>query len=197
MSRLRVGIDCDGVLYNWLDATCKVVGLPPYGEYGSPSWTHIIGAMGQEKWADLWKDHYKVRAMFEDGLPLQGAVDGVKRVLKSADVFLVTDRPEGARAATMRWLGAYRLNVTGLLFSKPNDKAEIVTALRLAAFVDDKPETVEILEANTPTRSYLMRKRHNEEFKWAAARTVTHLGQFADEVEAMLDRKRADREGIL
>lgn len=147
---LRIGLDCDNVLYPFTDGFAAVA--ERYGMKLSPQRPVLRWEFWRD-WgftADQFADVFTAGAVdgsiFECVDPIPGSVAGVRRLVAAGhEVHLVTNRtwpecdPE-IRAATFRWLGAHEVPVHSVTFT--DDK----TSVECDLFVDDHPDVYRLVD---------------------------------------------------
>jgi uncharacterized HAD superfamily protein len=136
---MRIGIDVDGVVYDW-DSSARRILKRLFGlNIGvSQSWDHIGSRCSKEQWDELWSNH--TEDMFTGGSYYPGAVNTIETLAKHHEVFFITATPAAARKTrgTNLFLDFHGIN--GVIFVNPgnNDK----TLLKCDVYLDDKQETV-------------------------------------------------------
>lgn len=138
---MRVGWDCDGVIYPFVQALRSVV------ERRTRVRRHYPEPKQWDFWEDWgmsfaeWKEHFDAGvadgSLFTWGSPLDHGLINQMHALHS--IHFVTHRPPEARAATFSWFRQHAIRYDSLTFTE--DKTEVDTDV----FIDDKPENVEAL----------------------------------------------------
>lgn len=144
---MRIGIDIDGVLFDWPGAAnyaaVEKFGIPHPGPH--VTWEHLKDRLTDAQWRWLWSDEGSDRVFGRIELRYPDAVTAVNAILKAGhhEVHFVTHRdPRRTGLLTAHFLGYY-------FGCHPWAGLHIVqggTAKRslgrFDVFVDDKPETV-------------------------------------------------------
>lgn len=142
---MRVGLDCDGVIYDFVSALRARIAKArhqPQHQLADPTcWEYWDEWSLTEK---EWRTHFA--AGVKDGdlfnrrsRPLDHGAINV--IYNTHSVHIVTDRPKGAHGPTRDWLHKNRIRYDTLTFT--SDKTTVPTDV----FLDDKPENVEALLA--------------------------------------------------
>ena len=127
----KLGIDLDGVVYNFHDTFRKWLEceldreLPPLS--GSDPELHAKEWMLDKK---AWWKHFDQCArdgtLFESGDPIPGALDGLNALNDAGyRISFVTTRPERYRDSTVRWLQKYGITYDALLMVEDKATAEV------------------------------------------------------------------------
>lgn len=143
----RIGIDLDGVVYEW-DKTARYMlrevypgPLTEYSRhlltYESRSWDYIMDSVPEQAWDWLWTEGVRL-GLFRYGHVVQGAVNGVRQLALGADVEVITHRPANAVEDTLAWLSFMKLPIRGVhLLTHGEPKASVRP--RFDLYIDDKP----------------------------------------------------------
>lgn len=139
-NRLRVGVDLDGVIYNWGD-TVRFLILEHHGIDLAPSthWTYVQENVPAEVWEWLWKsgDHL---GMFKYGSLIKGAVEGLRALSKDYDLEIITHRPAWAISDTCAFISRLPNVWSGVhLLTKEEPKSSIDVDI----FLDDRPTVIQ------------------------------------------------------
>lgn len=114
MSRLRIGLDLDGVCYQWESTARYMVRqrMLARGETPPPElyrrfqhWDWLKEYSTPDDWKWLWNEGITEGGVYRYGHVVEGAIDGVRELTSIADVTIVTSRPKIAVHDTMAWLG--------------------------------------------------------------------------------------------
>jgi hypothetical protein len=144
----KLGIDLDGVLYNWGSAAIDVFlneDLPePLDEVQrmrlqgpAEGWSHFEDVVGKANWDWFWKRGNELN-IFLRGEAYHDNVDVTRKLAETHDVYLITSRPPRYSHQTFEWLGDQELRARGVLHY--SNKAKLASALDLRVLVDDNPE---------------------------------------------------------
>jgi hypothetical protein len=162
-----IGFDIDGVLFPWADvandALVRRFGIADPGPH--TTWLHLKNTITDDQWAWLWGSEGH-EAIFGRVLPVYE--DGVRAVNAILDaghyVHFVTHRnPRRALTYTARFLDRHfgHRNWSGV--HVVNNAFEKRTLAPWDVFVDDKPETVIDLLANTDVHVFMPDRPWNQE----------------------------------
>lgn len=143
---MRVGLDIDGVLANFVDAHTALikdqlgVELPAFSTEWPTVWDYDKETLGEEKAVAVFKT---IEESFNFWMKLQPLDENLLKLLASVETshqfYFITSRPgESAKFQTEAWLLKW-FNLPTVLIAR--DKAPIVKALGLELFVDDLPPT--------------------------------------------------------
>jgi uncharacterized HAD superfamily protein len=196
--RLRIGIDLDGVLadfvwkFTWTMARRfpEVAGLPMHtGE--QPTWEfHKLPGITREMVAETWQVVEETPDWWVD-VPLCATPDEVRwlgRIAERHEVFVVTARyPHGTgssvTAQTRQWLHRYGLGAAGLLLT--TRKGLAAQALGLGYFLDDHAgNAVDVADSTTGLCQVLLLDRpFNRDLQDLRVSRVPSLGAFLEIVE--------------
>jgi 5'(3')-deoxyribonucleotidase len=133
--RMRVAVDMDGVLYDWIGEMVFLLrehrGLDIKRTDITSWWTKE--KIGPKDWDWLWEQ----RELFQDGNLISGSKRGYELLKKIADAPIITSRPHRVIADTYLWLALHRfpcqeLHILGGGQSK--------TLIPWDAIIDDKIE---------------------------------------------------------
>lgn len=168
MSKLRVGVDCDGVLYNFQNAFRRYV----HEVNGGHGIGHCINGCSYEgdwnfyrKWGiddnrfiQLCNSGADAGHIFSGGIK-RGVKNAMDRIAKVAEIHIVTDRsfgstPEVSQQLTRNWLKKYSIPYDTLTFSA--DKTGVPTDM----FVEDKIENYDVL-VKAGVKAYLITRPWN------------------------------------
>jgi hypothetical protein len=174
--RLRVGVDIDGVLYDFARSLHQFV--CPDAPFQEPlRWEFYLDwGMTEAEFKAAFHAGVDAGVIFTYGAPFPRVCDGF-RLIKAAGhtIHMVTDRSQGtggaSEAATRSWLDRYDLPFDSLTFAA--DK----TVVRLDVMVDDKPENYEALTA-AGVDTFLLTRRWNQHVR--GAQRVLDFYHFAE-----------------
>lgn len=179
----RIGIDLDGVCYDFVQAfrdhtgkTGPVSRWEFYKDWGIDTETFL---------KECRSALYAPDGMFSGGLPIPGSVTGVKTLVDAGhEIIFVTDRLSLGETAldrsqirnnTAKWIlrhfGRQNMSFTG-------DKGRAVKAFGIRFFLDDKPENF-FATRDAGAKSYLFTADWNSHID---APRVNTWGQFVEEV---------------
>ncbi len=197
---MKIGFDIDGVLANFVAAYqplfVKTTGRNDFliNDITAPpcwDWPTLRGYTEKETKA-VW-DIIKRDDTFWMNLPaFEDSVLSLKSVLKvlelQHEVYYLTDRAGiDVKRQTKFWL-IDKLNYIGRAHTEPTvlitatgEKGHVARALKLDAYIDDKPSNVEDVVRESPnTRMYYLNKRYNQDFPVVGARRIGGLANMLD-----------------
>lgn len=157
---MRIGVDIDGVVYDWEGQARKM--LEQKGVILKPStgWNSIKEGVDPKWWEWLWSAE-NAYELFTEGAWIKDAIVCLDALMTAHDVYFVTATPKNARGHRHQRLLRTFYNSSGLIFVPPGDNKEELTEAFLDAIVDDKPEVV--LKAKCSKR-VLFAQEWNKEF---------------------------------
>jgi FMN phosphatase YigB (HAD superfamily) len=194
---IRVGVDLDGVLYNFGDSVKRYLDyigqsdLWKSGPTPKPYWDFYKdwGWSGQE-FVKLCNDGADAGFIF-CGPARDGAVEAMERIARTGnEVIIVTDRqfgttPQVSERNTVEWLTQHGIWYDELIFS--TDK----TVGKCDVFVEDKLENYDALTA-AGTKAWLINRAWNFVDGGDARNRINSITDFATAVEALTVEQIAD-----
>lgn len=180
---MKIGFDCDGVLYN-LEKTFELC-VPPH-RIGPPptKWNfyHTWDNMTTEEFGNYIAEGVRNRIMFWTGDPYEEAVAAVNSVKKAGhEVYIITHRgtfgvgEKLALEATAFWLESHGFLFDDIILT--GDK----TSFKTDAMIDDKIENVLALHG-AGTEAWVRSQPWNSELEWG--RRAPSLNDFTDNILA-------------
>ena len=186
---LDVGIDVDGVLYNFVDALRRQVSK----QYQDTSFPEAYRWNFYQDWGlddDEFHHHYAAgvlnKELLWEGTPYPGTKEAWYSIRSMGHrIHIVTDRrPQGAEEeainATLHWLNTHGFHADSIQFSP--DKTLILEKVEnphKVFFIDDRPENVHDL-LNAGVHAYILNRPWNIE---ASGPRVNSLKEYADLVK--------------
>ena len=157
MSTKRIGVDLDGVCYQW-NKTARymlrdILPNSPYpkaGALGLPSqtWNYIQENVSKEHWNWLWDEGVKL-GLFRHGHMYPGTIKAIRDLASFAKVIVITSRPDTAVEDTLAWVTFHRLPISGIHILGPHvSKASVP---QCDVYIDDKYENCVELAATGAT----------------------------------------------
>jgi hypothetical protein len=163
MSKLRLGIDCDGVLSNYGTKVRRVF-LDHYGinvPANPPSWTYVEHMVGEERWKEFWDELVVKYGVFQDMAcypenmePLQNLLD----IPSAPEIHIITKVPESCINDRKLWLHQW-------LPAIPAHNIHILSAdeskgkIKMDAYLDDFDENIEEIAAMNPEALVCLQER--------------------------------------
>jgi uncharacterized HAD superfamily protein len=137
---MRIGLDVDGVLYQW-SATARAILNRKHGITitESETWNWVKEHCTPEQWKSLWEEN--MPELYTAGLYYPGAQQAVKiLVAENHEVILITATPEAVRAARAQVLFEDFPDISGLIYI-PVLSTNKTAWVKCDMYLDDKPET--------------------------------------------------------
>jgi len=159
---MRIGLDIDGVVYDWEGRARKILAE----EFGvdlplSSEWDSIKNAITPEQWNWLWTTGVTGQpALFMDGDKYPGASDGVEMLSDIGDVVIITKVPRVAIQDRIFWLSH-----NGIPFDEfrtvgsLSDKSLIVPLCDV--YIDDSSEVADDILEHTNAKMILWNRPWN------------------------------------
>jgi uncharacterized HAD superfamily protein len=156
VSTKRIGVDIDGVMYQWSKTARYMLReiLPdsPYTKDGpmgteSTSWDYIMENISKDHWRWLWSEGVRL-GLFRHGHLYAGTIKAIRQLSEVGKVVLITSRPDTAIEDTAAWVAFNRFSVSGLHILG-NGIGKSTVQPRCDVYIDDKPENCEELVMNT------------------------------------------------
>ena len=174
---MRIGVDLDGVCYQW-DKTARymlreILPGSPYtkdGPLGQPSahWDHIQEMVTPEHYRWLWTEGVRL-GLFRHGHLFPGTIEAIRRLAEIGDVVVITHRPKSAVMDTLSWLSYQKLPLAGLhLLTGQEPKSTVRPECDF--YIDDKYANCVDLAENTSARAVICMAR-----SWSFSSTAAPL----------------------
>lgn len=161
MSRLRIGLDCDGVLYNFdqyvRDQIANRLGVHIH-EADVTHW-HAIGDFGEEVEA-CFQEVMAEETCWYAGNAYAGAAELAQRLAEVSDIYILTHIRREFLPVRRRWL-----ELNGFPFKDVIDikeKWQVVQRLALDAMIDDRFENCDEVAKRCLTPAFLVERPWNE-----------------------------------
>lgn len=178
---MRVGVDLDGVCYNFGAALRTYLHWLGYHETPMPEparWNFYEDwGLSEATFKHYVKNGIRAGHIFAVGDPFPGTRDTLEAIQQAGHtIHIVTDRlgfgaPNIAASNTLRWLTDHQLPYDSITFSADKTVADV------NVFIDDKPENVtDLAHAGVP--AYLLTRPWNQAFDWDMR--VTSMPDFAE-----------------
>lgn len=163
----RVGLDLDGVVYDWVSAANNallegqgIADLEPHTSWGHLD-QQLVDRYGKKsaelllKW--LWSDG--IYLMFSTAnVPYAGAGDFMRELAAKYELVVITSRPRNAAALTYGWLALHKVNAAEVHVLGHNAKKSEICC---DAYIEDRDVNVQDLIYNTPSHVYCPRRDWN------------------------------------
>jgi len=186
-NRLKIGVDLDGVLSNFIkkyrEICMDISGreLPLISsDWNQTNW-NLEKKQHDEAWEVVKSTHSFYRYL--DVLP-GASISSVVRLAKVHRLYFITTRPptEGSpiEIQSAGWLaGRFALNYPTVIVA--DNKGPVAKGLALDAFIDDKPENLtDIHEYSPSTKLYLRDQAWNSSFTHPAVERVETFDKFVE-----------------
>ena len=187
---MRIGIDMDGVVADFNEGFTDLMRtklgkpvpscsdtFPDVWEYHKP----YVAAAEEEF---LWSYVNASSSGFWDNLsPCAGAMRGLLKIAASLhdNYFITTRTGTGAKRQTELWLCRRGIPLPSVLIAPdPSSKGRLAAGLALDMFIDDRPENVAAVVAESPkTRCFLVDQPYNRHSEIEGVTRVSGLSEFA------------------
>ncbi|ATN94033.1 5' nucleotidase [Mycobacterium phage Kumao] len=176
--KLHVGIDLDGVVYDFTDSFRRHLGDPTLPE--PDRWEMWVSwGMSYEEWHREFVAGIESGVIFGTGEPHEGAVEALRELAKDNFIHIVTHRDIHVKAfgLTAEWLHEVGIPYTSLTFSK--DKTIVPTDI----FLEDNVDNAKSLE-DFGTVAILMDRAWN---RYSRIERVSGWPEFRERVEFYKD----------
>jgi uncharacterized HAD superfamily protein len=190
MARLKLGIDVDGVLAafvpSFLEMSRQMFGKPA-PDFVQTQWAFDEALSSVEQ--DMLWDTLRATPNWWLRLKRMPGTESLRRLAERATIFYITTRVPSAglpvETQTAQWLQRnYDLTApTVLVAEDSNHKGELAWALRLDAFIDDKPANcTAVLQSTTRCAVYLKDATYNRDFEHPKVERIQCVDNFLAEV---------------
>jgi uncharacterized HAD superfamily protein len=176
---LRIGIDVDGVLANFVGSFGRAAQKQFGIQINDSTWG--LG-MTEHEQKQVWAYTDTIPNWWDTLTPYTDALN-LRLKLKPDDVvYFITTRRSSKYATVERqtatWLKK-ALSISMPFVVSASNKGEVCKALKLQAFVDDKPENCQDIADYSDTKVYLLDRPWNQEAKFDR---VKNVGEFIDTI---------------
>ena len=159
-SRLRVGLDVDGVLFPWEETARQCI----FNEYGislpqSTHWDDIKNAVSVSVWKWLWDETGGLKRAFSNGLPFPDCWGAVVKMSMMADIVIITSTPRGALWDRLAWLERWDFPVHEIHVTMQKKS----TVPRCDVYIDDASHNIEDLRQIKDSTVILWDRPWNQE----------------------------------
>lgn len=193
MGRIRIGVDIDGVMYQWSKTARYMLReiLPgsPYkkdGAMGQESlhWDYIQSNVTPQHWTWLWTEGVRL-GLFRHGHLYPGTIKAIRQLAMLGDVVAITHRPKQAVHDTLAWLAYQNLPLAGLhILTNMEPKSTVKPECHV--YIDDKVDNCIDLFENTGAKLVaLMDRPWNQDCPDPAVARVQGWQRFVDLVEEL------------
>lgn len=150
--RLRLGIDLDGVTYQWSKTAAWLLNWRFGLDLGeSTHWDYLLDHVSPPQWQWLWspdEDGGIGRGLFRHGHVYKGSFEALRELDQLGDIIIITHRPHSAIDDTMSWLAFNRVPVSTVhVMTDGAPKSSIKPECDL--YVDDRASNCIDLAKNT------------------------------------------------
>lgn len=161
---MRIGIDLDGVVYQWTKTARymlrEILPNSPYTKDGPlgqecTEWDYIKHNVSPEHHKWLWNQGIEL-GLFRHGHLFPGSIKALRTLDRLGDLVAVTQRPERAVSDTYAWINFHQLPFREVHILHGGSKAAVRPC---DAFIDDKPANCEELREAWPTALICMPDR--------------------------------------
>lgn len=185
---MKIGIDLDGVLADFIGGfrpICKEVsGKPCEGDQGS--WDFSNWGLTKQERRKAWEQACKVFNFHLSLKPLPDVLRGhLEQFSHEHTLFFLTSRVKtpgfSVEKQTAAWLVRHLYVEYPTVIVGPH-KGELAAALRLDAFIDDKPKNLyDVATQSSRTKLYVRDQTYNQDLLVPATR-VYNFGEFIESV---------------
>ena len=171
MTEFLVGLDLDGVAYEW-DKTARYMlrshieaagaRAPTELFFPSTSYSSIEQIVSPADWEWLWTGAI-TDGLYRYGHVVRGAVEGVRALANLGDVMVVTSRPKAAVNDTIAWLHLMfnQVSLSGIVIqSNGQRKSEVHPTPNV--YIDDMPHIADDILSNTESSLIMLTQSWNE-----------------------------------
>lgn len=148
---MRIGIDLDGVLYEY-DKTARFMlrhykGHSESGPMGAPStsWNYIQEHIPAEDWKWLWSEGIAL-GLFRYGHVVTGSQSAIRDIRSAGNtVIVITHRPSEAVPDTIAWLDLFQKPEAGVVLDGIHilSSGEPKSSVQADLLIDDKPSNLD------------------------------------------------------
>ena len=166
----RLGIDLDGVLYDWHLDMREWVRISTGIEYPQPTtwnFSEKEWGMSREEFTNHWHEGVRAGHVFRKQPPLTEGVEVLHRLAKDHDLFIITSRllpglEDQCRDNTMGWIEEYGIPYDELHLVG-HGKSEICTDLEIDIMIDDAIHNYEDIRKNSRTLPVMLTMPWNKD----------------------------------
>lgn len=183
---MNIGIDLDDVLSDFISKYTKICnrlhGKPPIGTIPD-SWEWNNFDLTKEQHDAVWEKIRETFNFWKKIDPMSGASPKLlRRIVADHKVVFITARVESDGDSVQRQTAAWLDDTFGIEYPTvlaSYDKGPLAAALKLDAFIDDRPKNIiEIKQAVPTCQMYLKNSGHNQTWIGDAIR-VKDFNEFA------------------
>lgn len=192
-TRLKIGIDLDGVLANFIAEYRKVCSqvsgriLPT----DQVDWDASNWELTKAQHDEAWKIITATDNFYANLKPLESCIiEKVKELADKYRLYFITTRPPTAGwpiENQSAWWIEYFCNLRFPTVIVSKEKGQVAAALGLDAFLDDAPANIENVAKYSPkTKLFLRDQQYNRSFDGEYTR-VFNFNEFVSEIDRMLE----------
>jgi len=155
MKRLRIGLDIDGVIVDYIQPVLPLLSevckrQVTYSELCHWDLSKALD-VPVHKINAVWSEMYNNRLLLE-APPVEGALDGI-RSLSGHELCIITGRPYMIKHVTETWFSNYAVKYDELIFATPGSKLSVAGGIDV--FIEDYyEEAIRLSEAGIFTLLY-------------------------------------------
>ena len=159
MNKPLLAVDIDGVLYDFISATCSLLRQDGYVvSYDDIThWHALESIVGKAANAKLWEGDTR-RELFRAGPAHLDSVAACRRMAQYVDLAIITHRPLDCADITMRWLADHHIHPRELHFAAGRDKGTIADCI---GYIDDRGDNAIEIAETTGRRVWVPRRPWN------------------------------------
>jgi len=156
---VRLGVDLDGVLYNFEKTARFLLGWHfGYDLPTSNKWDFIKANVKKAHWEWLWTHGVAEYGLFRHGHCHKGALEGLRHLRGMGHaLIIITSRPKSAQGDTISWLAYHNIAPSEVHILGPDISKSSVS--QCAVYIDDHPEHIKDLEVIYPDSLCLLMSR--------------------------------------
>lgn len=193
---MKISIDLDGILVNFMSAIRKVVNIPDDAIQTDWWFTEYLK---KEDWTRISEKN--IRTVFNFWETLSEYPENVS-ILREfwknnprLDIYFITARDQTAGDSTLvqtcQWLKVRDLwprygNSSVIVVRKPENKWSVINALDIKFSLDDKPETVEECTWSWH-KAYLLNRPWNKNWKGSPIAAVSSMSEYLEIVKKAME----------
>ncbi len=193
MSRLRFGMDIDGVIYNW-DDTARFLLNYQFGYKLPPAthWNEYEDAVTTEHWKWLWSVGVE-RGLFRYGHIYKGSAEVIRELAELVDIVFITSRVREGVKDTVAWLAFYQFSFKELHFVGSAPKSSVPCDI----YLDDAQHNLKELLLNTNAHVIGFKRAWNIPNDLPEALWIENWAEVIDLVKRiLLYEKRGGKSGV-
>jgi uncharacterized HAD superfamily protein len=147
MRHLRIGIDVDGVIVDYVTASLpllsEICGRPvSYQDFYSRNVGEVLN-IDEKKETYFW-EQVICSDLLRFAPPIKGAIAGLSK-LDSHDIWIVTGRPTSMKSLTVSWLNENNIKYDRIVFDSDKTVGQLSVEQDCDVFVEDQLEVASVI----------------------------------------------------